>query len=247
MPRSRRPQSSQRCSSHVSPPCGWCAATCSCTRSGGRRSYPQGRAGIERDASAPAARDLRAVAELLVPQAVGGAVEPVEIQRARLRAARIAFHYDAVAGAERIRRNADLGELPAVVHLQPPRLARPVLRSDLDDEERMRIHEVKLGDRTLEGEIAEFHFVNPHPFLVVEVTAEDGARESWRLEMDNRRELAEIGITSDTFRAGDRVVVEGNAGRTEPRTLYLYRLDRAADGLRYEQLGYSPKITRRGR
>jgi len=100
---------------------------------------------------------------------------------------------------------------------------------------------------TLEGGIAEFHFVNPHPFLIIEVTAEGGARESWRLEMDNRRELAEIGITPDTFRAGDRVVVQGNAGRTEPRTLYLYRLDRAADGLRYEQLGYSPKITRRGR
>jgi hypothetical protein len=99
----------------------------------------------------------------------------------------------------------------------------------------------------LEGAIAEFHFVNPHPFLIMEVTADDGARESWRLEMDNRRELAEIGITSDTFRPGDRVVVQGNAGRTEPRTLYLYRLDRAADGLRYEQIGYSPKITRRGR
>ncbi|HEX5046172.1 MAG TPA: DUF6152 family protein [Gammaproteobacteria bacterium] len=100
---------------------------------------------------------------------------------------------------------------------------------------------------TLEAAIAEFHFVNPHPFLVVEVTREDGTRESWRLEMDNRRELADIGITSETFRAGDRVVVQGNAGRTEPRTLYVYRLDRAADGLRYEQLGYSPRITRRAR
>jgi|KBSSwiStaDraftv2_1062776.scaffolds.fasta_scaffold919022_1 hypothetical protein len=100
---------------------------------------------------------------------------------------------------------------------------------------------------TLEGAIAEFHFVNPHPFLVIDVTAQNGVRESWRLEMDNRSELAEIGITSDTFRPGDRVVVSGNAGRTEPRTLYLYRLDRAADGLRYEQVGYSPKITRRGR
>jgi hypothetical protein len=100
---------------------------------------------------------------------------------------------------------------------------------------------------TLEGAIAEFHFVNPHPFLVVEITGQDGARESWRLEMDNRRELAEIGVTPDTFRPGDRVVVQGNAGRTEPRTLYVYRLDRAADGLRYEQLGYSPKITRRAR
>jgi hypothetical protein len=99
---------------------------------------------------------------------------------------------------------------------------------------------------TLEGAVAEFHFVNPHPFLVIDVPTRDGARESWRLEMDNRHELADIGITSDTFRPGDRVVVSGNAGRTEPRTLYLYRLDRASDGLRYEQVGYSPKLTRSG-
>ena len=101
---------------------------------------------------------------------------------------------------------------------------------------------------TLDASVVEFHFVNPHPFLVVDVLAQDGTRESWRLEMDNRGELKEIGVTPDTFRPGDRVVVSGSAGRTEPRTLYLFRLDRAADGLRYEQMGYTPRITtRRGR
>jgi hypothetical protein len=98
---------------------------------------------------------------------------------------------------------------------------------------------------TLEGSIAEFHFVNPHPFLIVDVPKDDGAPESWRLEMDNRRELVDIGITADTFRPGDRVVVSGSAGRTEPRTLYVQRLDRRDDGLRYEQLGYSPRLTTR--
>jgi hypothetical protein len=98
---------------------------------------------------------------------------------------------------------------------------------------------------TLEGSIAEFHFVNPHPFLIVDVLKDGGAPESWRLEMDNRRELVDIGITADTFRPGDRVVVSGSAGRTEPRTLYVQRLDRRDDGLRYEQLGYSPRLTTR--
>ncbi|HET8696642.1 MAG TPA: DUF6152 family protein, partial [Gammaproteobacteria bacterium] len=78
---------------------------------------------------------------------------------------------------------------------------------------------------TLEGAIAEFHFVNPHPFLIVEVLTDGGASESWRLEMDNRRELSDIGITAGTFQPGDRVVVSGSAGRTEPRTLYVQRLD----------------------
>jgi hypothetical protein len=96
---------------------------------------------------------------------------------------------------------------------------------------------------TLEASVTEFHFVNPHPFLVVDVPGRGGAPESWRLEMDNRWELSEIGITSDTFRPGDRVVVSGSAGRTQPRTLYLLRLDRTLDGLRYEQIGFSPHVT----
>ena len=59
---------------------------------------------------------------------------------------------------------------------------------------------------TLEGTVAEFHLVNPHPFLFIEVD-EAGAMKRWRLEMDNRSELAEIGVTATTFRPGDRVIV----------------------------------------
>ena len=33
---------------------------------------------------------------------------------------------------------------------------------------------------TIEGVIAEFHFVNPHPFVIVDVNS-----ERWKLEMDN--------------------------------------------------------------
>ena len=40
----------------------------------------------------------------------------------------------------------------------------------------------------VEGVVAEFQFVNPHPFVIVTVEA-NGAEESWRLEMDNRFEL----------------------------------------------------------
>jgi hypothetical protein len=60
--------------------------------------------------------------------------------------------------------------------------------------------------------------------------------------MDNRFELAEIGITGATFRAGDRVHVTGSPGRKEARILYLWKLERARDGLRYEQIGYTPYI-----
>jgi hypothetical protein len=93
----------------------------------------------------------------------------------------------------------------------------------------------------LEGVVAEFQFVNPHPFVIVAVDA-SGAQEQWRLEMDNRFELQGIGMTGETLKPGDRVVVTGSLGRTEPRTLYIRRLDRPADGFRYEQVGSRPRI-----
>jgi hypothetical protein len=93
----------------------------------------------------------------------------------------------------------------------------------------------------LEGVVAEFQFVNPHPFVIVAVEA-NGAQEQWRLEMDNRFELEGIGMTSETLQPGDRVVVIGALGRTDPRRLYIRRLDRPADGFRYEQVGSRPRL-----
>jgi hypothetical protein len=94
----------------------------------------------------------------------------------------------------------------------------------------------------LEAVVAEFQFVNPHPFVIVTVEA-DGAQQSWRLEMDNRFELQGIGMTGETLKPGDRVVVTGSLGRNEPRTLYIRQLDRPADGFRYEQVGSRPRVS----
>src|SRR5262245_22749117 len=94
----------------------------------------------------------------------------------------------------------------------------------------------------LEAVVAEFQFVNPHPFVIVTVEA-DGGEQSWKLEMDNRFELAGVGMTESTLKPGDRVVVTGSVGRIDPRTLYIRQLDRAADGFRYEQVGSRPRVS----
>ena len=95
---------------------------------------------------------------------------------------------------------------------------------------------------TLNGVVREFQFVHPHPFLIIDVMGDGDDVNSWRAEMDNRFELEDIGITSQTFRPGDRVLASGSPGRTQPHTLYLWRLDRPADGLHYEQVGGTPSI-----
>lgn len=90
---------------------------------------------------------------------------------------------------------------------------------------------------TLDGVVSEFSFTNPHPFLTIVV-----GRERWRLEMDNLWELAEIGLTRDSFKPADRVRVSGSPDRNAARSLYLRSLDRPADGLHYEQVGSRPSV-----
>src|SRR5512138_3147772 len=98
--------------------------------------------------------------------------------------------------------------------------------------------------QTFEARIAEFQFVNPHPYVVVAADPDaTGAEQRYKLEMDNRHELVDIGISADTFKAGDRVTVTGSVSRTDPHNLYLWRLDRAADGLHYEQIGFDPHLS----
>ena len=97
---------------------------------------------------------------------------------------------------------------------------------------------------TLEGVVNEFQFVHPHPILVIRVAPD----QSWRAEMDNRFELEDIGITDQTFKPGDRVRLSGSPGReNNARILYLWKLERPADGLRYEQVGSTPTLQRPSR
>jgi hypothetical protein len=95
---------------------------------------------------------------------------------------------------------------------------------------------------TLTGTVREFLFIHPHPFLVVEVGGEGAERQRWRAEMDNRSELEDIGMTRGTFRPGDQVIVSGSPGRSQSFTLYLLRLERPADRLRYRQVGSTPSL-----
>jgi thiamine monophosphate kinase len=61
--------------------------------------------------------------------------------------------------------------------------------------------------------------------------------------LDNRWELADVGITPTTFKAGERVVVTGSPGRSQASVLYVWRLERPVDGFLYEQVGTSPRVS----
>lgn len=98
---------------------------------------------------------------------------------------------------------------------------------------------------TVDGVVREFLFINPHPFLTVEAPSGSEGSRAWRLELDNRVELVEIGVTSDTWKPGDRVVATGSPSRDPQQAgLYVRRLDRPRDGFWYEQVGSTPRIRR---
>ena len=87
---------------------------------------------------------------------------------------------------------------------------------------------------TIKATVLDFLFVNPHPFLIVEVIGADGARQEWKLEMDNRWELAQLGFGDSTLQPGNEIVVTGSVGRNEARALYVRRLERPSDGFVYQ-------------
>ena len=94
---------------------------------------------------------------------------------------------------------------------------------------------------TFEGVIKEFHFVNPHPYITVEIRR-NGRTERWKMEMDNLGELAAIGMTGKTFTNADQIKVSGSPGREGAKALYIRKLDRPKDGLWYAQDESTPSM-----
>jgi hypothetical protein len=96
-------------------------------------------------------------------------------------------------------------------------------------------------DVKLEGTVTQFRFIQPHPFLLVDVLR-NGVTEQWHFELDNRFELAGIGITESTLKPGDRIVVSGSPAYREQLHLYVQRLERPADGFGFEQVNNTPRL-----
>ncbi len=102
-------------------------------------------------------------------------------------------------------------------------------------------------DVRVEGVVTQFEFINPHAFLTLEVRETGRATQRWRVELDDRGELSDIGMTAQTLQPGDQVIVVGSPARREANRLYLERLDRPADGYSFEQVGGRPRLRSTGR
>jgi Family of unknown function (DUF6152) len=60
---------------------------------------------------------------------------------------------------------------------------------------------------TLEGEVKELRWTNPHVFIEVLVKSNAGAAEEWSIEMTSPEHLARTGWRPTTLKTGDHVTL----------------------------------------
>jgi hypothetical protein len=67
----------------------------------------------------------------------------------------------------------------------------------------------------IKGVVTRWTFKNPHPFLYVEVTDDEGVRTEWVVEFVGAARLARIGWSAKTFTPGEVVIASGHPSRAE--------------------------------
>lgn len=66
---------------------------------------------------------------------------------------------------------------------------------------------------TLEGKVKEFQYTNPHSWLLVDVTNEDGSVTTWGFEAEGPSTLMRAGIPKSLLPEGMEITVVGNPMR----------------------------------
>src|SRR5215475_13035591 len=85
--------------------------------------------------------------------------------------------------------------------------------------------------QTIEGDLVQFMFRNPHSYIQVENKNEKGEIVRWAIEWGGGGQLGRQGVSRDTLKVGDHVIVIGNPGRNpEDHRLRMVRLQRPSDG-----------------
>lgn len=95
-----------------------------------------------------------------------------------------------------------------------------------------------------EVKVKKFSLINPHPLMFIEITGlpetEDiddiEVGQTWTLELDNRRELVDLGFDRDTFLPGDEIIVAVDPSYNSlyrKNTLYLRAAEHQREGFVY--------------
>ena len=84
---------------------------------------------------------------------------------------------------------------------------------------------------TIEGEMVQFQVRNPHAYVHVVVTEKDGTMVRYVAEWGSLAQLSSTGVTKDSLKPGDHIIITGNPGRVaEDRRVRLLTFRRPKDG-----------------
>src|SRR5688572_5369815 len=83
----------------------------------------------------------------------------------------------------------------------------------------------------LEGKLVQISIRNPHSFVFVEAPDKEGKMQRWSLEWGGAAQLAGQGVSQQTLKVGDHIVITGRPSRApgEYRVL-VQTISRPADG-----------------
>ena len=84
---------------------------------------------------------------------------------------------------------------------------------------------------TIEGQLVQLLFRNPHSFVHVMVRERDGQVVRYAVEWSGANQLGGQGVDRQTLRIGDRLIISGNPGRNKKdHLLRMLSLQRPKDG-----------------
>ena len=93
---------------------------------------------------------------------------------------------------------------------------------------------------SVEGKIVQFLYRNPHSVLHVLATDAKGVERRWAVEWQGATQLGASGISAQTIRAGDPVVVTGHPGRIDAENrILMLEIKRTTDGFGWTNGGGS--------
>lgn len=88
--------------------------------------------------------------------------------------------------------------------------------------------------QTIEGEIVQFLWRNPHSFIHVLAKDEKGQVQRYAVEWGAGGQLGRMGVVRDTLKPGDHVVITGDPARTPgDYRMRLRTILRPSDGWRW--------------
>ena len=83
----------------------------------------------------------------------------------------------------------------------------------------------------LDGKVLQFVFRNPHSFVQVQAADPKGVQQRWAVEWAGTSQLSNSGVTRESLKVGDEIVIVGRPSRvTGEYRLLMVTLKRPSDG-----------------